>query len=66
MYSFIRIVSIFNDHGTNFIIRFPEMRKFALATVASIDDRANLEKHFGGLKTETLQDIAEYLFLVKS
>jgi len=40
------------------------MRKFALATVASIDDRTNLTKHFGGLKTETLYDIAEYLFLV--
>lgn len=45
-------------------VRFPEMRKFALATVASIDDRRNLAKHFGGIKTETLHDVAEYLFLV--
>ena len=44
--------------------RFPEMRKFALATVASIDDRKSLAKHFGGLKKETLYDVAEYLFLV--
>ena len=44
--------------------RFPEMRKFALATVASIDDRQSLSKHFGGLKQETLYDVAEYLFLV--
>ena len=44
--------------------RFPEMRKFSLATVASIDDRKNLAKHFGGIKTETLHDVAEYLFLV--
>lgn len=45
-------------------VRFPEMRKFSLATVASIDDRQSLAKHFGGLKTETLYDVAEYLFLV--
>ena len=44
--------------------RFPEMRKFSLATVASIDDRSSLAKHFGGLKKETLYDVAEYLFLV--
>ena len=44
--------------------KFPEMRKFALATVASIDDRENLIKHFEGLSKETLYDIAEYLFLV--
>ena len=44
--------------------KFPEMRKFALATVASIDDRENLVKHFEGLSKETLYDIAEYLFLV--
>ena len=42
----------------------PEMRKFALATVASVDDRENLEKHFKNLEKETLYDIAEYLFLV--
>ncbi len=40
------------------------MRKFSLATVASIDDRRSLAKHFGGLKKETLYDVAEYLFLV--
>jgi len=45
-------------------VRFPEMRKFSLATVASIDDRQSLTKHFGGLKTETLYDVAEYLSLV--
>ena len=42
----------------------PEMRKFALSTVASIDDQENLAKHFKGLKTEMLYEIAEYLFLV--
>ena len=44
--------------------KYPEMRNFALATVASIDDRSNLEKHFKNLSKETLYDIAEYLFLV--
>ena len=44
--------------------KYPEMRNFALATVASIDDRANLEKHFKNLSKETLYGIAEYLFLV--
>lgn len=44
--------------------KFPEMRKFALATVASIDDRENLKEHFDGLSKEILYDIAEYLFLV--
>jgi intron-binding protein aquarius len=34
--------------------RFPEMRKFSLATVASIDDRDSLAKHFGGLKESIL------------
>ena len=42
----------------------PEMRKFALSTVASIDDQENLAKYFKGLKTEMLYEIAEYLFLV--
>ena len=41
-----------------------EMRKFALATVASIDDEENLGKHFKGLETEMLYEIAEYLLLV--
>lgn len=44
--------------------KYPEMRKFALATVASIDDRDNLQKHFKNLSQDTLYDIAEYLFLV--
>ena len=39
------------------------LKKFALATVASIDDRANLLKHFKDLDKEVLYDIAEYLFL---
>ena len=42
----------------------PEMRKFALATVASVDDRENLGKHFKDLDKEVLYDIAQYLFLV--
>ena len=41
-----------------------DMRRFALATVASIDARENLEKYFKDLKKEILYDIAEYLFLV--
>ena len=44
--------------------KYPEMRKFALATVASIDDRENLTKHFQDLSKDVLYDIAEYLFLV--
>ncbi len=43
-----------------------EMRKFALATVASIDDHENLKKHFKDLDTDILYEIAEYLFLVPS
>ena len=45
--------------------KYPEMRKFALATVASIDDRSSLEKHFGSAKKDTLYDIAEFLCLVQ-
>jgi intron-binding protein aquarius len=44
--------------------KYPEMRKFALTTVASIDDRENLANHFKDLSKETLYDVAEYLFLV--
>ena len=44
--------------------KYPEMRKFALGTVASIDDRENLAKHFKDLKKETLYAIAEFLYLV--
>ncbi|TRY75128.1 hypothetical protein TCAL_00660 [Tigriopus californicus] len=44
--------------------RYPEMRKFALATVASIDDRESLTRHFGPLSKETLYKIAEFLCLV--
>ena len=42
----------------------PEMRKFALSTVASIDDQENLAKYFKGLDKDMLYEIAEYLFLV--
>ena len=55
-------------YGINFF-KYPdnaEMRKFALATVASIDDHENLKKHFKDLKTDILYEIAEYLFLVPS
>ena len=45
--------------------RFPSMKKFALATVASIDDRAALEKHFGDVDAKTLYKIAEFLCLVE-
>ena len=44
--------------------KYPEMRKFALATVASIDDRDNLAGHFKDLPKETLYAIAEFLYLV--
>ena len=44
--------------------KYPQMRKFSLATVASIDDRDNLGRHFGDLDKSVLYDIAEYLYLV--
>ncbi|KAJ8958745.1 hypothetical protein NQ318_016473 [Aromia moschata] len=44
--------------------KFPELRYFALANVASVDTRKSLEKHFGPLSQEKLRLIATYLNLV--
>ncbi|CAH1983386.1 unnamed protein product [Acanthoscelides obtectus] len=44
--------------------KFPDLRNFALANVASVDTRKTLEKHFGQLSQEKLRLIATYLNLV--
>ncbi|KAL6255928.1 hypothetical protein P5V15_013168 [Pogonomyrmex californicus] len=44
--------------------KFPDLRSFALANVASVDVRDALYKHFGSLSQEKLRSIASYLNLV--
>ncbi|VEN47986.1 unnamed protein product, partial [Callosobruchus maculatus] len=44
--------------------KFPDLRNFALANVASVDTRKALQKHFGPLSQEKLRLIATYLNLV--
>lgn len=44
--------------------KFPDLRNFALANVASVDTRETLYKHFGTLSQEKLRSIATYLNLV--
>ncbi|XP_022909695.2 RNA helicase aquarius isoform X1 [Onthophagus taurus] len=46
--------------------KFPELRNFALANVASVHKRENLLKHFSSLSEENLRAIATYLHLVPS
>ncbi|KAG1657217.1 RNA helicase aquarius [Nymphon striatum] len=43
---------------------FPELRKFSLATVACVDAKESLYKHFSLLSEEKLQEIAAYLNLL--
>ena len=43
--------------------KYPEMRKFALDTVASVDDPRSLEKYFSTVSTDVLRSIAEFLAL---
>ena len=45
-------------------VKYPELRSLALATIASIEDREQLEKHFLSLGRDTLYQICEYLHLV--
>ncbi|XP_046750844.1 RNA helicase aquarius isoform X2 [Diprion similis] len=44
--------------------KFPDLRSFALANVASVDTREALYRHFGTLSQEKLRSIATYLNLV--
>ncbi|XP_047537056.1 RNA helicase aquarius [Vanessa atalanta] len=44
--------------------KFPDLRLFALANVASVDTRETLHKHFGNLSDKALRAIATYLNLV--
>ncbi|XP_058799863.1 RNA helicase aquarius [Phymastichus coffea] len=44
--------------------KFPDLQRFALANVASVDTREALQKHFGSLTKEKLRAIASYLSLV--
>ncbi|XP_077992997.1 RNA helicase aquarius-like [Glandiceps talaboti] len=43
---------------------FPELKKFSMANVGSIDTRKKLQAHFEPLSTEKLHEIAAYLHLV--
>ncbi|CAG0881256.1 unnamed protein product [Darwinula stevensoni] len=45
-------------------LKFPELRKFSLSNVASVDTRVALEKHFKDLPKEKLHEIAAFLNLV--
>jgi hypothetical protein len=45
-------------------VKYPELRKLALATIASIEDREQLERHFLRLGRLTLHSVCEYLHLV--
>ncbi|KAG5894903.1 hypothetical protein JTB14_030608 [Gonioctena quinquepunctata] len=45
-------------------VKFPDLRNFALANVASVDTRKNLMKHFAPLSQDKLRLIATYLNLV--
>ncbi|XP_022116250.2 RNA helicase aquarius [Pieris rapae] len=44
--------------------KFPDLRLFALANVASVDTRESLQKHFGNLSDRALRAIANYLNLI--
>lgn len=44
--------------------KFPDLRNFALANVASVDSREALAKHFNALDAASLKNIASYLNLV--
>lgn len=44
--------------------KFPDLRLFALANVASVDTRKSLHKHFGNLSDKALRAIATYLNLI--
>nr|CAD7589608.1 unnamed protein product [Timema genevievae] len=44
--------------------KFPDLRSFSLANVASVDTRETLIKHFGPLSEQKLKAIATYLNLV--
>ncbi|CAG9565443.1 unnamed protein product [Danaus chrysippus] len=44
--------------------KFPDLRLFSLANVASVDTRESLQKHFGNLSDKALRAIATYLNLV--
>ncbi|XP_041969753.1 RNA helicase aquarius [Aricia agestis] len=44
--------------------KFPDLRMFALANVASVDTRESLQKHFGNLSDKALRAIATYLNLI--
>ncbi|XP_028036701.1 RNA helicase aquarius isoform X2 [Bombyx mandarina] len=44
--------------------KFPDLRLFALANVASVDTRETLQKHFKNLSDKALRAIATYLNLV--
>jgi intron-binding protein aquarius len=45
-------------------VKYPELRSLALATIASIEDREQLEKHFLTLSRDTLYQVCQYLHLV--
>ena len=42
-------------------MKYPELPSLALTTIASIEDRDQLVKHFLSVNRDTLYDICEYL-----
>ena len=44
--------------------KYPEMRQFALSTVASVDEPRNLEKYFSNVSTDILHAICQFMSLV--
>ncbi|XP_017768552.1 PREDICTED: intron-binding protein aquarius isoform X2 [Nicrophorus vespilloides] len=44
--------------------KFPDLRNFSLANVASVDSRESLQKHFSNLSVDKLRAIGSYLHLV--
>jgi len=45
-------------------VKYPELRKLSLASIASIEDRDQLVKYFSRLDRDTLYAVCEYLHLV--
>jgi len=45
-------------------VKYPELRQFVMANVASVNTRQALHKHFQSLSTTVLQEIAAYLKLL--
>ncbi len=63
-YKFFLLLCVYLDLQRAVFVKYPELRKLALATIASIEDRDQLERHFCRLDRPTWHSICEYLHLV--